>query len=145
MGKRGPKPKFKLVAQDYHLAPLPVAPPPPEDFNAAARRLWVHTAQLLNRMGVLTEADMMALENLVRWRIEEAKMTRRIEKDGLMVKGRERTFVRNPLLSSRAELRRQISAMMDKFGLTPESRVKFKSVPNTIDTKASVVDELLNS
>lgn len=155
MGKRGPKPKpTKLLVAAWRVAQragepqpdaLPVVPPAPPDFDADGARLWQSTAEMLHRAGILAETDLASLEDLISAQIEEAEMTAAICKAGLLVRGRDGSKHRNPLLMERNKVRQRIDRLRAEFGMTPSSRTRIRTEPKAVDVPTSATDELLNS
>ena len=110
--------------------PQRARPSMPAHMSDRAKEVWGYVVALLDRMGVLTEADAMALEQLCEayadWR--DARET--IEAAGAYyetVNQAGGTMIRaHPAVSIRNDAARRVQSLMAEFGMTPSSRSKVK-------------------
>ncbi len=135
---RRPKPTFlKLVAGNPGRRPLNSSepapqnkrPPPPRHLSEQARKTWARMSSILGRMGLLTEADGVALELLC-----EAYADYLEARDTLKAFGGRYYETTNaaggvmhrphPALAAMADADRRIRAWLAEFGQTPSSRSK---------------------
>jgi len=103
-------------------------PFPPAHLSAPVKEAWKKLAVKLHRMGVLTEADGWALEELSETYIEVKDLRQTIAQEGRTVKvtttnGDERQ-VTNPLVRQLADAAKRFKALMVEFGLTPSARAR---------------------
>ena len=119
--------------RDNKEAPTPgkaVDLTPPEYLTPLAAEEYVRKAELLDRLGVFKEGDDAALasyaEAYARW-VEAVKI---INKDGMIIYGKNGMPMRNPALYVINNSLDQIHKFLVEFGLTPASRSKIK-----VDTK----------
>ncbi len=115
MNKKEPKPKR-------------FAPPPPDHFNTWQSKRWNKIVTELDRMGVMTTADVFALEGLVEalWRYEDAK--RILNSYGSMTyenHGPSGMLVKkHPAVGIMENASRDVRAWFAEFGLTPSARTR---------------------
>lgn len=138
MATRGRKPRptsLKVLAGDRadrvntaEPSPVAGAPPCPEHVaeDPRAREAWDRLIPLLDRMGVLSQADGSALEIYCtaysRWR----KALESIRSQGLTVytdKGSEKT---NPAVSIAAQAEAAMGRILACFGCTPSDRGRLR-------------------
>ncbi len=122
--------------KDQHNANEPVlpvyekAPGPPTHITGEARKAWQRVAKVLTTMGVLTEADLHALEAYcvvyARWEDAEANL----KQYGVMLTKGGSLFP-SPYLRIAEDCLKQMRAWMNEFGITPSSRSRVK-----VDKKA---------
>ena len=109
---------------------LPVykkAPRCPDHLEGEARTAWIKVSKVLTEMGVLTSADLHALEaycNIyARWRTAEKELTKSLTvwggKDG-------DTLVASPYVRIAKESQMLMRAWMNEFGITPSSRSRVR-------------------
>jgi P27 family predicted phage terminase small subunit len=122
---------LKILAGNPGKRPLPIgepqpereAPPCPRDLPKEARRQWKRLAPILGRMRVLTEADGLALEHLVRDLAQEREVTAELLRTKLLIS--QKGYVQiNPLFHLQSELWKRISDGLREFGLTPAARTR---------------------
>jgi len=133
-GKSGRKPKpdaLKELAGTYRadrsnpdqptLTPLEALPRCPTNIKGEARKAWSKVGKLLLGMGVLTVADLHALEAYctvyARWQDAEANLVTY----GVMFT-REGQLFPSPYLRIAEDSLKQLRAWMLEFGITPSSR-----------------------
>jgi P27 family predicted phage terminase small subunit len=134
----GRKPKPKVLKElagtfraDQHNADSPevaayATPPrvPKHITDDRVKAEWRKTAKLLTFMGVLTEADLGALEVYctvsARWRHAEEQLQRY----GVMLVGDNQTFRTSPYLRIAEDALKNMRQWMNEFGITPASRTR---------------------
>jgi P27 family predicted phage terminase small subunit len=121
--------------------PLKTLPRPPEHLSDGAREAWGKFATLLHKMGVLTEADVFALEamcecyaDMLAARADVAENGRTYETTNEAGAVMKRP---NPSVSQAADADRRFKSYLVDFGLTPAARSKVK----TSDPDASKQDK----
>ncbi len=131
--KREPKPKRGI-------------PRCPEDLSDVARAMWARIGPELDRMGVLTVADGVALELLcdayAEYRAAREVITRGgmtyscvTEAGGTMTRQR-------PEVTIASDAYRRVTRMLTEFGLTPSSRTKVQITP---DAARDPLEELIGA
>ncbi|MDO9712444.1 phage terminase small subunit P27 family [Paracraurococcus lichenis] len=139
MAGRRPKPtQLKLVAGNAGKRPLNAAEPqprrelpsPPAHLSPQARVAWGRFSALLDRIGVLTEADATALEQMAETYAEIIWLRADIEDNGRFqtVKtkaGGEMERLR-PAYTALMDADRRLKAWLVEFGTTPAARSKVK-------------------
>ena len=107
---------------------LPVyekAPGPPVHVTGDARKAWIRVAKVLTTMGILTEADLHALEAYcvvyARWEDAEAQL----KQYGVMLTKGGSLFP-SPYLRIAEDSLKQLRAWMNEFGITPSSRSRVR-------------------
>ncbi|HUU27814.1 MAG TPA: phage terminase small subunit P27 family [archaeon] len=160
MGKRGPKPeptRLKLVKGNPGRRPLNKLEPEPQKkllrcpsyLDKEEKRIWQITARKLYDMGVLTQADDIALAGFCEYYSEYRKLTELVKKNGVFIKiknGKEtKMFVdpetgekisqeadwyvvrRSPVAMARDKARAIASRIMDEFGMKPSARAQLRT------------------
>lgn len=128
INKREPKPKREIPSCPAHL-------------TDAGKVAWGRLCTLLDRMGVLTEADAFALERLcdcyteiLECREEVARRGRTYEsirQIGDEDSGVEQVLVKaNPAVAMLADADRRFKSYLVEFGLTPAARSKVQVKPD---------------
>lgn len=137
-GKSGRKAKPKALKElagtfraDQHnpneptLPVLRKAPRCPSHLKGETRKTWQRVGRLLANMGVLTAADLDALEAycvvFARWQNAEVNLVTygvMLTKDGI--------FFPSPYLRIAEDCLKQMRAWMNEFGITPSSRSRVK-------------------
>ena len=137
-GRRKPA---SLVVLEGNPGRRPVKPPievpaaegiePPGELPAGARRFWGVLAPVLQRVGLLTEADMPSLADLCMClhRLQQAEQ--RIEADGLVVQGLHGP-IQHPAVAIAKHYRSAAQAWAKHFGLTPLARGALDLVPKDV-------------
>lgn len=126
------------------VAELPLAtggPEAPPGMPEGARRFWQMLAPVLQRVGLLTEADLPALADLCvcLHRLQQAE--ERIETEGLVVDGLHGP-VQNPAVAAAKTYRAAAQTWAKRFGLDPYSRGALDVVPQeTKDEMARLLEE----
>jgi len=122
INKREPKPKREIPSCPAYL-------------SDAGKVAWGRLGVLLDRMGVLTEADGMALERLCDCYAELLELRdvlkskgRTYETDGGLIKA-------NPAAAMFADADRRFKSYLMEFGLTPTARSKVQTITDPDDKK----------
>jgi P27 family predicted phage terminase small subunit len=140
MAGRRPKPShLKLIAGNPGKRPLNgaepkparVIPSPPEHLSPDARVAWGRFAAILDRSGVLTEADAAALEQVAETYAEIVALRQDIAAHGRFQvvetkAGGEMERMR-PAYSALMDADRRLKAWLVEFGQTPAARSKVKA------------------
>jgi P27 family predicted phage terminase small subunit len=141
---RGRKPKptaLKLVTGNpgrrklptHEAKPTRVVPSPPAHLSEGALTAWGSLASRLDRLGLLTELDAMALEQLAENYAEIVALREDISANGRtqIVKTQTDTVERSrPQVSMLSDAERRFRGMMCEFGLTPSARSRVTATPD---------------
>lgn len=140
MAGRRPKPThLRIVGGNAGRRPLPNnEPKPPRSIPSAPAHLsgdahvaWGRLTVLLDRMGVLTEADAYALERLAELYVEVVDLTAVLRDRGRVYETVTETgstiFRPRPEAAMLADADRRFRAYMIEFGLTPAARSRVKA------------------
>ena len=106
-------------------ASMPVAP---EHMSARGREAWDHVVGVLDRMGVLTEADALAVELLCEARADWLSARDEIERAGgetyesFNENTGQKLVKAHPAVAMRNDAARRLQSMLGEFGCTPSSR-----------------------
>lgn len=137
MGQRGPKPLPTAVLakrgswrqNENRCEPIPGRnmPPIPPNLTGIAKQLWELYEPMLWNMGVLTEIDGLAFEQLCKiyqqWKKYDDYLRRRGEliriKDK---KGRIKDYKIHPYVRLRRDAQAQLDKCLANFGLSPSAR-----------------------
>jgi P27 family predicted phage terminase small subunit len=125
---KGRKPRRKREAK-----PRRVIPSPPEHLSQRALAAWGSLATRLDRLGLLTELDAFALEQLCENYGEILECRDDVRKFGryAVVKATNGELVEKsrPSVAHLSDAERRFRAMMAEFGLTPSSRTRIETKP----------------
>ena len=133
----------------------------PAHLSDSGKVAWGRLCVLLDRMGVLTEADSLALERLCDCYTEILECRALIERDGRTYSsvttrttsedGEETTVEEvksllkaNPAVAMMADADRRFKSYLVEFGLTPAARSKVHATPDD-DTKKDPLAEFFGS
>lgn len=115
LNKKEPKPRTKV----------PVCPP---HLDAKGKTVWKKLCTLLRRMGVMTEADGLALERLCDCYADILACRDLIERDGrtyTTIDQNANTLIKNnPAVNQLRAADAQFKSYLVEFGLTPAARSK---------------------
>ena len=138
MRGRRPKPThLKLVAgnpgkrplNQHEPQPVRVRPPPPPHLNDGAQAAWRTFAAIIDKMGILTEADLPALEDLSETYAELRQARADLAAAGAITietvnrSGGAMLRVR-PEVKVIADAARRFAMWCARFGLTPADRTR---------------------
>lgn len=143
MKGRKPKPTaLKLVTGNpgrrkpnrKEAKPRRVIPSPPDHLSKGALAAWGSLATRLDRLGLLTEIDAFALEQLCENYSEILELRKDVADNGRFQtvttqSGDAMERVR-PCATLLADAERRFRAMMAEFGLTPSSRSRVTATPD---------------
>ncbi len=135
MGLRGPAPKptaLRVLEGNLGKRPLnPHEPKPrkavprcPEHLDERARKEWRRLVPVLQRMGVLTEADGLALANLCQTYSTLIRAQEKLNESGILYQTPSGYVMQNPLLSVVNQRVDTITKLSREFGLTPAARTR---------------------
>lgn len=126
LNKKEPKPAAK-------------APPCPAHLDDDAKSVWKRLCTLLKKMGVLTEADGLALERLCDCYSDILRCRELIERDGrtyTTIDQNSNTLIKNnPAVNQLRAADAQFKSYLVEFGLTPAARSKVIVDPPDDDKK----------
>ncbi|NPT36242.1 phage terminase small subunit P27 family [Paraburkholderia xenovorans] len=126
LNKKEPKPRREV-------------PSPPAHLSDTGRMAWGRLTVLLDRMGVLTEADSYALERLCSCYCELLKFQFQLEREGetYAVHNQlgEVLIKAHPAQAMLADADRRFKGYLIEFGLTPAARSKVEVKKDDDDTK----------
>ena len=139
MAGRRPKPThLKVVAGNPGKRALNKAEPQPNrqipscpaHLKDAAKVAWGRLSVMLDRIGVLTEADAYALERACACYAELLELQTLVDRDGLTYSttstAGEAVIKGNPAVAMLADADRRFKGYLVEFGLTPAARSKVK-------------------
>jgi len=144
---RPPKPTaLKLLTgnpgkRPLKIEPMPArtdrVPTPPRALNKGAKREWRRVAEILHEVGILTLADLTALERYCRWYARAVEIDEKLDIEGAIStssseKGGTTEYL-NPRFVASSMAWKHVAEAAAKLGLDPVSRVKL-AVPKR-DTK----------
>ncbi|HJV75355.1 MAG TPA: phage terminase small subunit P27 family [Noviherbaspirillum sp.] len=111
----------------------------PEHLDDSAKVAWGRLTVLLDRMGVLTEADCSALERLCDCYADILECRKLIRRDGRTYKVTTQTgdilIKGNPAVAQLRAADAQFKSYLVEFGLTPAARSKVQVNPDDDDKK----------
>jgi P27 family predicted phage terminase small subunit len=119
--------------------PARAIPSPPEHLTERARTSWAAVSVLLDRMGVLTEADGLVLEGLCEAYadLREARASLQ-ERGGLTYEVVSRTggtmVKAYPEVSMVADADRRLCSWLTKVGMTPADRSRVSAVTEKLES-----------
>jgi P27 family predicted phage terminase small subunit len=148
MAGKGPPPKptaLKVVAgtdrpcRTNAAEPKPPRgrPSPPVHISDKARTAWAYVTVILDQMGVLTDADALAVEGLCEAYADvQAARAALAARDGALTyetqtKAGGRMVRAYPEMAMLADADRRLMAWMSRFGLTPADRSRVSMAPQT--------------
>ena len=107
--------------------PARVIPPCPEHLAGSGKEAWAKLSVMLDGMGVMTEADALALERLVDCYTDIMECRQLIERDGRTYTSESQggTLIKtNPAVNQLRAADAQFKSYLVEFGLTPAARSK---------------------
>jgi len=139
MGKgRKPTPSHLKVVRGTDRAdrgarnePMPerARPSAPAGISERGREAWGYVVGVLDRMGVLTEADAMAVELMCEARADWLSARDMIVEAGGEAYTTEAGLIRaHPAVAMRNDAARRLQSLLAEFGMTPSSRSKVNAV-----------------
>lgn len=126
INKAEPKPRRELPSCPAHL-------------SDSGKDSWGRLSLILDRMGVLTEADSAALERLCDCYTDILECRALVERDGrtytVTTQGGDTLIKGNPAVAQLRAADSQFKSYLVEFGLTPASRSKVHAYPDDDDKK----------
>jgi P27 family predicted phage terminase small subunit len=128
---RKPKPtQMKVVQGTFrkdranHAEPKPKKqlPPCPDFLEGRARKEYFRIGRKLERIGILTEIDDLALTGLCQSWTEYLEATEQARKTGMLVKSPNGYPILNPYVALANQALKRVRAFLTEFGMTPSSR-----------------------
>lgn len=108
---------------------------PPAWLSAAARAEWDDKAAMLQRLGLITEADVDAFavycDTFARWKEAAAKLS---EQGVVVMSKRLGLPIVSPWFGIANKLQMQAAKLLIEFGLTPSSRTRVHATPKKMST-----------
>lgn len=99
-------------------------PPAPEHLSDRARAAWQQVSALLDRMGVLTQADALALELLCEAWADLLSAREELVRSGETYTTATGSVRAHPSVAIRNDASRRVQSLLAEFGMTPSSRSK---------------------
>jgi P27 family predicted phage terminase small subunit len=115
-------------------------PSPPHSLSPFALREWRTLAPLCVELGVLTRADLRALELLCQVLATEAELRALLEKEGLLIPGAGGNSKSHPAVKMLESTRSQAHRLLADFGLTPRSRSGVDVAPRPKPSRLAFLD-----
>lgn len=109
--------------------PEVVALDPPEYLGTTARAEWRRKAEVLARMGVLTEGDDAALAAYCQAFERFVEAEGKLRQSGLLIKTTGGNVIQNPLVGIANRAMELMHKFLGEFGLTPSSRTRLQAPP----------------
>ena len=135
---RKPKPtQLKVVqgtfrrdrANPSEPKPRKQLPPCPDFLEGTARKEYFRIGRKLQRIGVLTEVDDLALIGLCQSWAEYVEATEQVRKTGMLVKSPSGYPIFNPYVVLANQALKRVKAFLTEFGMTPSSRSRIIAGP----------------
>ena len=135
---RKPKPsQIKVIqgtfrkdrANPSETKPKSQLPPCPDFLQGRARTEYFRIGRKLERIGVLTEADDLALIGLCQSWAEYLEATEQASKTGMLVKSPSGYPIFNPYVTLANQALKRVKAFLTEFGMTPSSRSRIMASP----------------
>jgi P27 family predicted phage terminase small subunit len=104
--------------------PPEALPVPPSWLSAPVRDIFLRTVEDLDAMGLASRADTPSLVTFAQACYEHQRASILIEKQGLILIGREGQPIRNPAAVITNQTATVILRLSERFGLTPASRAQ---------------------
>jgi P27 family predicted phage terminase small subunit len=111
-----PKPKRQL-------------PPCPDFLEGRTRKEYYRIGRKLERIGVLTEVDDLALIGLCQSWAEYLETTEQARKTGMLVKSPSGYPIVNPYVVLANQALKRVKSFLTEFGMTPSSRSRVMAAP----------------
>ena len=102
--------------------PLPVIPDCPKWISGQARKVWEKLAPMLEGMGLLTEADEIALAAICSLYARYKDLEKVIDKKGYTEKNSRSGVKAVPEFAMSRDCLKLLKSFLAEFGLTPSSR-----------------------
>lgn len=125
-GNLGNRPVSSLEPRPDRKAPVC-----PKHLDAEAKVEWKRLCKLLLKIGVLTEADGMALANLCQAWSTLVKAQLKLNETGMLFKTPSGYVQQSPLIGIVNNSTDTVLKLSREFGLTPSSRGRLEVLPDT--------------
>jgi P27 family predicted phage terminase small subunit len=138
MGRRGPRPTptkilnlrgSRIRGAKDGVEPEAVAPICPPGLSRDAREEWGRIVPDLDRLGILARIDHAALVTYCESWSSYREHTRKIRKEGWLVKTQWGRMAANPRAGLLNAARSAMLRFQQEFGLTPSARTRIKASP----------------
>jgi P27 family predicted phage terminase small subunit len=104
-------------------------PPCPDYLKGTARQGYFRIGRKLERIGVLTEVDDLALIGLCQSWAEYLEATEQVRKTGMLVKAPSGYPILNPYIVLANQALKRVKSFLTEFGMTPSSRTRIMASP----------------
>jgi P27 family predicted phage terminase small subunit len=104
-------------------------PPCPDFLEGMARKEYFRIGRKLERIGILTEVDDLALIGLCQSWAEYLESTEQVRKTGMLVKAPSGYPILNPYVTLANQALKRVKAFLTEFGMTPSSRTRVVAGP----------------
>ena len=129
----------KRPINDREAKPTRGIPDPPSDLDADGLAEWQRVAPELERAGLLSKIDRMALaaycDACARWvqarRLIREEAARNPTYEGLIIQGAHGGWVQNPALVVANKAMSDVIRYCAEFGMTPSARSRIAATPRT--------------
>jgi len=101
----------------------------PDFLQGTARKEYFRIGRKLERIGVLTEVDDLALIGLCQSWAEYLEATEQARKTGMLVKAPSGYPIFNPYVVLANQALKRVKAFLTEFGMTPSSRSRIVATP----------------
>jgi P27 family predicted phage terminase small subunit len=105
-------------------------PPCPDFLEGKARQEYFRIGRKLERIGVLTEVDELALVSLCQSWAEYIEATEQARKTGMLVKSPSGYPIVNPYVTLANQALKRVRSFLTEFGMTPSSRSRINATPD---------------
>jgi P27 family predicted phage terminase small subunit len=105
-------------------------PPCPDFLEGKARQEYFRIGRKLERIGVLTEIDDLALICLCQSWAEFIEATEQARKTGMLVKSPSGYPILNPYVTLANQALKRVKSFLTEFGMTPSSRCRVNADPD---------------
>ena len=106
-------------------------PPCPDFLEGRARQEYFRIGRKLERIGVLTEIDDLALIGLCQSWAEYLDATEQARKTGMLVKAPSGYPMLNPYVMLANQALKRVKSFLTEFGMTPSSRTRIHAADNS--------------
>ncbi|MEX1253323.1 MAG: phage terminase small subunit P27 family [Dehalococcoidia bacterium] len=128
MGERGPLPvpyaRRRNLRRRTGKVVTVAKPAMPRSLSPEAKAEWRRVVPELEEIGVLATIDRAVLMRYCTAWSDWCEVQALLTKSGPLVRGRQGTFVRNPLLMVRSDVEATLSDLGKQLGLTPGARLR---------------------
>ena len=108
-------------------------PPCPDFLEGRSRKEYFRIGRKLERIGVLTEIDDLALAGLCQSWAEYLEATEQVRKTGMLVKSPSGYPMLNPYVTLSNQALKHVKSFLTEFGMTPSSRTRVMAVTSPDD------------